>query len=162
MFVDKRVYYRIFTDIPCRFGREAKMYHRQVNISAGGVAFMVMPEMVDHFVPGEKIPFAFELNQRHFQFDSIVIRRNDRNFQTMAALQFCDLEPMTQKTIDNMILSLGGYRRDDNDKKREYLAWYAPNMLHQHNTQALQNVLLDESLEELDMSKLDDISKHVT
>jgi len=132
MSIDKRAYYRIVTDIPCRFGREAKMYHRQVNISAGGAAFVVMPEMADHFMQGEKLSFSFELNHRHLHFDCIVIRREERNFQTMAAIQFCDLEHSTQKMLDNMILSMGGYQRDDHDKKREYLAWYAPNALHPH------------------------------
>lgn len=132
MSIDKRAYNRIVTDIPCRFGRETKMYHRQVNISAGGAAFVVMPEMVDHFMQGEKISFAFELNHRHFQFDAWVVRRCDRNFQTMAAIQFCDMESMTQKMLDNIILAMGGYQRDDHDKKREYLAWYAPNALHPH------------------------------
>lgn len=160
MSIDKRAYYRIFTDIPCRFGRELKMYHRQINISAGGVAFVVMPEMVDHFVQGEKISFAFELNQRHFQFDTIVVRRSDRNFQTMAALQFHDIEPMTQKTIDNMILSLGGYRRDDHDKKREYLAWYAPNSLHPHPPQHAENIKNEEAaLESLDFASLETMAK---
>ncbi len=133
MSIDKHVYYRIVTDIECRFGREAKMYHRQVNISAGGAAFVVMPEMCDHFMQGEKLSFAFELNHRHFQFDCIVVQREDRNLQTMVGIQFCDLEHSTQKMLDNMILSMGGYRPDDHEKKYEYLSWYAPSAL-QHNT----------------------------
>jgi hypothetical protein len=176
MSIDKRAYYRIVTDIPCRFGREAKMYHRQVNISAGGAAFVVMPEMVDHFMQGEKTTFAFELNHRHFQFDCIVIRREDRNFQTMAAIQFFDIEHSTQKMFDNMILSMGGYRRDDHDKKREYLAWYAPNALHPHphmganasieQVQEQKQSTLEETalehqqqVEENDLASLDDLFK---
>jgi hypothetical protein len=171
MSIDKRAYYRIVTDIPCRFGRENKLYHRQVNISAAGAAFVVMPEMVDHFMQGEKLTFAFELNQRHFQFDCWVIRREDRNFQTMAAIQFCDLEHSAQKMLDNMILSMGGYRRDDHDKKHEYLAWYAPNALHPHphitNTVANETKNQPSTLEEtalehneaINLSSLDDMFK---
>jgi hypothetical protein len=93
---------------------------------------------------------------------AIVVRRSDRNFQTMAALQFHDIEPMTQKTIDNMILSLGGYRRDDHEKKREYLAWYAPNSLRPHpahpeSTQTSE----EEAIEDLDFNSLEKMTRNI-
>lgn len=136
---NRREYYRIFTEVACRFGKEAKMYQRQVNISAGGVAFTVMPEAVDHFSDGDILPFAFELNRHHFEFNALVVRHSSRNFQTLAALKFQDVDEMKRKTLDNMILSLGGYRRNDLDKKREYLAWYAPELLHAHPNKTAQH-----------------------
>jgi hypothetical protein len=171
MSIDKRSYHRIVTDIPCRFGRELKMYHRQVNISAGGAAFAVMSEMSDHFTQGEKVSFAFELNQRHFQFHAYVVRRCEKNNQTMTAIQFCELELTTQKMLDHIILSMGGYQRDDHEKKNEYLAFYAPNTQHPNhiktNINTDQNILTakENAIENHDkneddvLTKLDDLFK---
>lgn len=158
MSIDKRAYHRIVTDIPCRFGRELKMYHRQVNISAGGAAFAVMPEMSDHFMQGEKVTFAFELNQRHFQFNAYVVRRCEKNHQTMAAIQFCELEASAQKMLDHIILSMGGYLREDHEKKKEYLAFYAPHAQHQ-NQPTVSNALQipEESATENHNKKGDDV-----
>jgi len=126
---DQRDYHRIITEVACRFGREHKMHQRQVNISATGIVFVVMPEMAHHFTVGEIIPLGFELNQRHFQFDTIVIRREENKQHTMAAVRYHNIDPHTIKTLDTIILSMGGYRNDDQDKKHQYLSWYAPHLL---------------------------------
>lgn len=130
MSIDRRQYHRVLTDVLCRFGREQEMHMRQVNISAGGAAFAVMPEMRNHFQEGDILPFAFELKMRHFEFQSKVIRCTGDHTKQMAAIQFLDVEDHVRRLMDDMVLALGGYHKDDHDKKREYLSWYAPQMLH--------------------------------
>lgn len=130
MSIDRRQYHRVLTDVLCRFGREQDMNIRQVNISAGGAAFVVMPEMRNHFQEGDILPFAFELKMRHFEFQSKVIRCSGDHTKQMAAIQFLEVEDHVRRLIDDMVLALGGYHKDDHDKKREYLGWYAPQMLH--------------------------------
>jgi c-di-GMP-binding flagellar brake protein YcgR len=127
---NRRQFYRIFTDIPCLFAGEHKMYQRQVNISAGGIALAIMPEMDKKIQVGEYYPFSFEIKQQKFSFKSLMIRHEERNGKLpLIALQYQDISEETQKQLDNIILSLGGYHPEDLEKKLEYLAWYAPKTL---------------------------------
>ncbi len=168
MSIDKRAYHRIITDIPCQFGQEKQFYSRQVNISAGGIAFIVMPEMVEHFTQGERIPLMFELNRQNFHFDTYVVRRtNNSENKTVVALQFLNVDESTQKTLDDMILAMGGYKNNELDKKRKYLEWYAPSALHhngtsvpeKHDISTLKEAALEHETEDADIEKINDLFK---
>lgn len=132
--INRRKFYRIFTDISCRFADEHKMYHRQVNISAGGVAFAIMPEMDKKIKKGDYYPFTFEIKQQEFSFNSLIVRYEERDGKLpLIALQYQNIDEETQKRLDNIVLALGGYHPEDLEKKLEYLAWYAPKTLEWEN-----------------------------
>jgi hypothetical protein len=122
MSSNRPIYHRILINIPCRVGQKARMYQRQVNISAGGVAFIVMAEIADHLIQSKNVNFSFEINQIYFQFDAEVVKRDDRNFKTIIALRFVNVDAKTRNTLDGIIDSLGGYLPDELSKKQKYIA----------------------------------------
>jgi c-di-GMP-binding flagellar brake protein YcgR len=127
---DRREYHRIFTDLNCRFDSERKFTSRQINISAGGAAFLVSSDIRTLFIKGAHIDFIFELGGRLFSTQGIVVRSEKREGgKQLASIAFTQLDDMTRKVIDDYIYRLGGYKANDKEKREQYLTWYAPELL---------------------------------
>ncbi len=128
-------YHRIFTTLNCRFDHEKNFSARQVNISAGGAAFLFSGDTKYNFVVGSYIDFIFELDNRLFSTQSVVIRfeiRQDK--KKLASISFVDLDEIARKSIDDYIFRMGGYKSHDKQKRKQYLTWYSPELLLQDDT----------------------------
>lgn len=120
--------HRIIIEIPCRFGQEQQMYHRQVNLSACGVVFNVMPEMRANFNEGERYTFSFEIQKKHFELDAHVVKKEQMQGLTLAAAQFLHTDDNVFEQLDHIIMGMGGYLKHDLDKKQAYLTRFAPEL----------------------------------
>ena len=165
MSSNRPIYHRILINIPCRVGQKARMYQRQVNISAGGVAFIVMAEIADHLIQSKNVNFSFEINQIYFQFDAEVVKRDDRNFKTIIALRFVNVDAKTRNTLDGIIDSLGGYLPDELNKKQKYIAAYIANQTNTASSPIEPEIIKKtpqkhhENEEDIDIVKLDNFFK---
>lgn len=113
MSIEKREFYRIYTDIDYHIGEYGEHRAERINISAGGCAFILDDYLAKMIVINEIIEFYFRVGTKKFMLDALVLRTEERNGKQYACICFKSVPERTRKELNDLILSIGGYLKDD-------------------------------------------------
>lgn len=138
MLPDKDNLHRIIAEMRCQFGGESEMYLREVYFSALGIVFKVMPEMQGNFKEGQRRLFTFELNQREMDLEAYVVAVKTYDLTTLAALQFIHNDNKSFDALNQMIINMGGFQKQDQQKKYAFLESHAPALLEKHRIKEME------------------------
>jgi c-di-GMP-binding flagellar brake protein YcgR len=119
MFIERREFYRIYTDISYHIGEYGENRTERINISAGGSAFLLDEYLSKVIFINEIIEFYFNIGMKKFMLNALVLRTEVRNGKKYACICFKSVPERTRNELNDLILSIGGYLKDDKEARAQ-------------------------------------------